>query len=66
MLSAISARLHVYEIRPRKDHRGFDLISDALPFGLWYDGRKPCFATLTASMKKLRLFISHSWKDKFL
>ena len=28
---------HVYEIRPRKDHRGFDLISDVLPFGrLWY------------------------------
>jgi hypothetical protein len=28
---------HVYEIRPRKDERGFDLISDALPFGaLWY------------------------------
>ena len=26
-------------IRARKDHRGFDLISDALPFGrLWYDG----------------------------
>jgi hypothetical protein len=25
--------MHVYEIRPRKDHRGFDLISDALPFG---------------------------------
>jgi hypothetical protein len=24
---------HVYEVRPRKDHRGFDLISDALPFG---------------------------------
>ena len=24
-------------MRPRKDHRGFDLISDALPFGrLWY------------------------------
>ena len=32
-----TAPLHVYEIRPRKDHRGFDLISDALPFGrLWY------------------------------
>jgi hypothetical protein len=28
---------HAYEVRPRKDHRGFDLISDALPFGqLWY------------------------------
>jgi hypothetical protein len=30
--------MHVYEVRPRKDHRGFDLISDALPFGrLWYE-----------------------------
>jgi hypothetical protein len=29
--------MHIYEVRPRKDHRGFDLISDALPFGrLWY------------------------------
>jgi hypothetical protein len=28
---------HVYEVRLRKDHRGVDLISDALPFGaLWY------------------------------
>jgi hypothetical protein len=28
---------HVYEVRPRKDHRGVDLISQALPFGrLWY------------------------------
>jgi hypothetical protein len=27
----------VYEVRPRKDERGVDLISDALPFGhLWY------------------------------
>jgi hypothetical protein len=30
---------HAYEVRPRKDRRGVDLISDALPFGrLWYDG----------------------------
>src|SRR2546430_9941638 len=29
--------MHVYEVRPRKDHRGVDPISDALPFGrLWY------------------------------
>jgi len=29
--------MHAYEVRPRKDHRGVDLISDALPFGrLWY------------------------------
>ncbi len=31
--------MHVYQVRPRKDHRGVDLISDALPFGrLWYSG----------------------------
>ena len=29
--------MHVYEVRPRSDKRGVDLISDALPFGrLWY------------------------------
>ncbi len=28
---------YLYEVRPRKDHRGVDLISDVLPFGrLWY------------------------------
>jgi hypothetical protein len=28
--------MHVYEVRPRRDKRGFDLVSDALPFGrLW-------------------------------
>jgi hypothetical protein len=31
--------MHLYEVRPRKDHRGFDLSSDVLPFGrLWYGG----------------------------
>jgi len=30
--------MDVYEVRPRKDQRGVDLISDTLPFGrLWYD-----------------------------
>ena len=30
---------HTYEIRPRKDKRGVDLICEALPFGrLWYVG----------------------------
>jgi len=29
--------MQVYEIRPRKDRRSVDLLSDALPFGqLWY------------------------------
>jgi hypothetical protein len=31
--------IHAYEVRPRLDKRGVDLISDVLPFGrLWYDG----------------------------
>jgi hypothetical protein len=30
--------MHVYEVRPRKDHRGVDLIFDALPFGRFYGG----------------------------
>ena len=34
--------IHVYEVRPRKDHCGVDLISDALPFGrLWYGEPNP-------------------------
>ena len=29
--------MHIYEVCPRKDHRGVNLVSDALPFGrLWY------------------------------
>ena len=33
----IANRIHAYEVHPRKDKRGVDLISDVLPFGrLWY------------------------------
>src|SRR6266480_3102398 len=33
----LASSRHVYEVRPRSDHRGVNLISDALPFGrLWY------------------------------
>ena len=36
-MSDLPTSIDVYEIRPRKDHRAGDLISDALPFGrLWY------------------------------
>ncbi|MGC1994232.1 MAG: hypothetical protein WA704_09835, partial [Pseudolabrys sp.] len=35
--SPMQSTMHVYEVRPRKDHRVFDLISNALPFGrLWH------------------------------
>ena len=34
---ALNVRSRVRDARPHKDHRGVDLISDALPFGcLWY------------------------------
>jgi hypothetical protein len=33
-----TALVHMYEVRPRTDRRGVDLISDVLPFGRsWYD-----------------------------
>jgi hypothetical protein len=36
-LCGILDTIHLYEVRPRKDKRGVDLISDMLPFGrLWY------------------------------
>ncbi len=40
--------MHAYEVRPRKDKRGVDLLSDVLPFGgLWYS--KPDDAVDTRS-----------------
>jgi hypothetical protein len=33
LAGAMTSLQHVYEVRPRKDKRGIDLISDALPFG---------------------------------
>ena len=34
---AMTSSQHVYEVTPRKDNGGADLISDVLPFGrLWY------------------------------
>ena len=34
---AMQPTTHVYEVRPRKDHHGVNLVSAALPFGrLWY------------------------------
>ena len=33
LTDAMTSSQHVYEIRPRVDKRGVDLISDALPFG---------------------------------
>jgi hypothetical protein len=36
-MHSLSRKLHAYGIRPRRDKRDVDVISDALPFGrLWY------------------------------
>ena len=49
--------MHIYEVRPRKDHRGVDLISDALPFGrLASDGAKTL--NLAESMKRYSLHLT--------
>jgi len=46
---------HVYEVRPRKDHRGVDLISDALSFGrLWYDGPNAASTAIGYAMHRSR------------
>ncbi len=43
----------VYEVRPRKDHRGVDLIPDVLPFGrLWY--REPNAVSNAVDYAKFR------------
>ena len=42
--------MRAYEVRPRKNHRGVDLISDVLPFGrLWCTNRPTLLATRSFS-----------------
>ena len=41
---------HAYEVRPHKDRRGVDLISDALAFGrLWYEDASAAVPRSTAA-----------------
>ena len=43
--------MHAYEVRPRKDKRGVDLISDVLPSGrLWY-GEQNAISNATSYAK---------------
>ena len=54
----------MYEVRPRKDHRGVDLISDALPFGrLWY-GEPNAEMTMTARGLGCTLVIPTNRNDR--
>ena len=48
-----SSDAHVYKVPPRKDHRGVDLISDALPFSrLWYGEPNESRRTNTRAISK--------------
>jgi hypothetical protein len=43
----MQSTMRVYQVRARKDKRGVDLISDALPFGrLWYEGPEAASNTI--------------------
>jgi hypothetical protein len=45
--SSTQMSIYLYEMRPRSDKRGVDLISDVLPFGrLWY-GQPEAISNLT-------------------
>jgi hypothetical protein len=51
---------HLYEVRPRKDKRGFDLLSDALPFGrLWYQAAEAAvgYAEFYSRSKDIEILI---------
>jgi hypothetical protein len=55
--------MHVYEIRPRKDKRGVDLIPDALPFSrLWYDGPNAASNAIGYAKHRSR---SHTRRSEF-
>jgi hypothetical protein len=52
--------IEAYEVRPRKDHRGVDLISDALPFGLavvWRAKRNPAMQSATQSFAAVHVML---------
>jgi hypothetical protein len=50
LASVMTKSQHVYEIRLRKDHRGIDLISDVLPFGLLWYGEPNAVSNETAAI----------------
>jgi hypothetical protein len=62
---------HVYKVLPRKDKRGADVISDALPFGrLWYDGpnavRVPFSNAIRADLRGVRKLVTTSGNTRFV
>jgi len=50
--------MHIYEVRPRRDGRGAGLISDALPFGRLWDGKRNAVSNAIGTRKVLLAIIS--------
>ena len=50
----MQSTMHIYEVRRRKDKRGVDLISDALPFGRLCYGDANAVANAVANGNRLR------------
>jgi len=46
--------MHAYDVRPRTDKRGFNLISDALPFGRLWDAEPNAIANAIGYSKFAR------------
>ena len=51
------AAVHVYEVRPRRDKHGVDLISDVLPFG------RLCYGEPNASAKAILFLLGFRPRD---
>jgi hypothetical protein len=51
----MQSTIHVYEVRPRKDKRGADLISDVLPFKTGFCIRQYCHSDPAVAGEALRL-----------
>jgi hypothetical protein len=51
--------MHVYQVRPRSDKRGFGFIADALPFGrLWYGAQtQPAVQSPTQSFSAAHMML---------
>jgi hypothetical protein len=51
--------VHIYEIRPRADKQGFDLIGDALPYSpLWYRGPNAIRDAISCAKRRSRSYDS--------
>ena len=54
--------IHVYEVRPRKDHRSLELLSDVLPFGRLLYGEPTAVSYAQFSAGRITLSFASTMK----